>query len=140
MLRPISEVRFLAIQDGEIKGCYGSPGGLLLCKDVDFRSPFKVAIGCTNEHGEREVVGIAAEVKPWAGCIAWRITSKVDGYKRLVGVTGYPECVIARRMTAYDEAGYYADLVNLPEPILIEPVEAHDPIYSERLEKTLAQK
>jgi hypothetical protein len=80
---PVSDVCFLLIQ-GEIIGVADQPHKLNYA-DLDRANNFQVAIGCVNEFGKPEIIGIVAEGYPVPGCFTWRVSSELDGYNRLVG-------------------------------------------------------
>lgn len=97
----------------------------------DIFAGFKVAVGCVNEFGAREVIGVVADVQPLRGARTWFITSKQDGYNRHVGSTGSPDVLVANRLTVMLDDGDFDDLVNLPAPVQIQPGTALVAIDSE---------
>ena len=119
---------FLLIQGGVIASdrdpyCLIRKAG----SSYDIFAGFKIFIGCVNEFGVREIVGIVAEVLPLKGCKTWRITSKIDGYNRLVGPTGAPAELVASRLGGAMGRGDFDDLANLPAPVRIVPGDAPVP-------------
>ena len=114
----VSNVRFLLIQ-GEIIDACERPDKLNFAF-VDKVSGFKVAIACINELGSREVIGVVAEVRPMLGCTAWRISSELDGYRRLVGAAGEMRGLLRKRLCTYWRHRLFDDLCQLPQLILIE--------------------
>ena len=116
----VSDRTFLLIQDGIVAS--DSDLHCLIRKAsarCDVFAGFKVAIGCVNEHGEREIIGIVADVAFLMDCKTWRITSKQDGYSRHIGATGAPEVLVCNRLTVMLNDGDFDDLVNLPAPVTI---------------------
>ncbi len=116
----VSNVVFLLIQ-GEIIDVCERPDKLNFAF-VDTVSDFKVAIACTNEFGEREVIGIVAEARPMLGCMAWRVSSKIDGQRRLVGSVDGMKDLLRKRLQTYWQLHLFPDLCKLPPLILIEGV------------------
>ncbi len=114
----VSNVCFLLVQ-GEVIDVCERPDKLNF-SFVDTVNGFKVAIACTNELGEREVIGIVAEVRPMLGCSAWRISSELDGHRRLVGAAGEVRDFLRKRLCTYWRHRVFSDLCQLPTPILIE--------------------
>jgi hypothetical protein len=113
------KAQFLLIQDGVVD--YSENPGNLAYSFVDAFAGFQVAIGCVNEFGEREIIGIVADVAPVSGCNTWRVSSYQDGYNRLVGATGSPAAHVRVRLGVLYENGYFADLCNLPQPVTVMP-------------------
>ncbi len=114
----ISNVCFLLVQ-GEVIDVCEKPDKLNFAF-VDEVSGFQVAIACTNEFGEQEVIGIVAEMLPMLGCTTWRVSSEIDGHRRMVGVAGSMKDFIQKRLRAYRRLRLFADLCQLPAQILIE--------------------
>jgi len=113
----VSDVRFLLIQ-GEVVDTSARPGYLTF-SFIDDSSDFQVAIGCINEFGKPEVVGIVGEAYPMPGCIRWRISSLLDEYNRMVGITGRMADLLRGRLDVYWRQGQFSDLCNLPQPVTI---------------------
>ena len=122
----VTKRTFLLIKDGVVASAT-TPADLFRAylPDFDVLDGFKVAIGCTNEFGEREIVGIVADVAPLVGCVTWYITSYQDGYYRHIGATGAPDILVSNRLHSLYEAGDYDDLVNLPQAVRIVRGRAH---------------
>jgi len=118
----VSDVKFLLIQDGIVDSAE-NPAGLAF-SFVDAYAGFQVAIGCTNEFGQREIVSLVASVAPLAGASCWRVSSFQDGNNRLVGAAGSPASLVRVRLCAMYEHGRYDDLCQLPQPILVWPDKA----------------
>jgi hypothetical protein len=112
-----SNVCFLLIQ-GEIVD-YAPRPDTLVYSFIDDVSGFRVAIGCVNEHGEREIIGIIAEAHPVEGAKRWRVSSELDGYNRMVGIVDRMKDFIRGRLRVYWQQGRFSDLCQLPQPILV---------------------
>ena len=101
---------FLLIQDDEVLDVSRHPGkltwGLLSVK-----ADFQVYLGVMNEFNNYEVIGPCATYKHGPQP-TWRITSRMDGNRRLVGVTGTPGECIGQRLGALYTAGRFNDPVN----------------------------
>jgi len=115
------KAQFLLIQNGVVD-CSENPGNLAY-SFVDAFAGFQVAVGCVNEFGEREIVGIVADVVPVSGCNTWRISSHQDGYNRLIGAAGSPAAHVRVRLGVLYKNGYFVDLCNLPQPVMVMPGE-----------------
>lgn len=111
--------QFLLIQDG-IVDCAECPANLAF-SFIDAWIGFKVAVGCINEFGEHEIVGIVADVSRVIGCNTWRVSSSQDGYRRLIGATGSPASFVRARLDVMYRNGDFADLCQLPPAVLIMP-------------------
>ena len=116
-LRPGLNVRFLLIQEG-IVDCAPRPDTLAYAY-IDDTSDFQVAIGCVNEHDEREIIGIVAEAHPVEGAKTWRVSSELDGCNRMVGIAGLMKDFVKKRLRVYWHKGRFSDLCQLPQPVLI---------------------
>jgi len=114
----VSNVCFLLVQ-GEVIDVCERPDKLNFAF-VDMVSGFQVAIACVNELGDREVIGVVAEVRPMVGCTAWRISSELDGHRRLVGAAGEMRGLLRKRLCVYWRHRVFSDLCQLPARILIE--------------------
>lgn len=113
----VSNVRFLLIQ-GEIVDVSVRPDTLNYIF-VDDVSGFQVAVGCVNEFGKPEIIGIIAEMHPCVNARVYRISSEIDGYNRLVGITDRMKTIIQNRLGVYWRSGKFADLCNLPQPVIL---------------------
>ena len=113
----VSDVQFLLIQ-GEVLDAWQDPCNLGY-QVLDDTKPFKVAIGCVNEFGEQEIIGIVAVATPMPDCRRWIVSSHLDGYDRMVGCTDRMADYVKRRLSAYYRADMFSDLCNLPQPITI---------------------
>ena len=124
----VTDRTFLLIQ-GDIVASDSDPHSLIRKTSslYDVFAGFKVAIGCVNEHGEREIIGIVADVSPLKGCTTWLVTSKQDGYNRYVGATGSPDIFVSNRLWVMLSDGDFNDLCNLPPPVRIDPGKAPIP-------------
>lgn len=113
----VSKPVFLLIQ-GDVLDMWHSPSDLGY-QVLDDTEPFKVAIGCTNEFGEPEIVSTVAIATPMPNCVRWVVSSEMDGYNRVVGCTGRMADYIQDRLCSYYRSGRFSDLCNLPQPITI---------------------
>jgi len=111
--------QFLLIQDGIID-CAECPANLAF-SFIDAWIGFKVAVGCINEFGEHEIVGIVADVSRVIDCNTWRVSSSQDGYRRLIGATGSPASFVRTRLDTMHRNGDFADLCQLPPAVLVTP-------------------
>ncbi len=111
---------FLLIQGGEVVDSATKPERLAF-SFIDETVNFNVAIGCINEFGKQEVVGIVAGAYPTtdSACHCWRVTSFIDGADRLIGATGRISSFLRSRLMTYNNKGKFDDLANLPAPITI---------------------
>ena len=112
-----TNIRFLLIQ-GEIIDVSVRPDTLNFAF-VDAYSTFQVAIGCVNEFGKAEIVGIVARVDPMPSCTRWCVSSELDGYNRGIGIMGRMADFVKERLRVYWGKGRFSDLCQLPQPILI---------------------
>jgi hypothetical protein len=113
---------FLLIQDDHVVDWDTNPGHLSLA-GLDALAGFKIAVAHVNEFGDKEVIGIAADVAPLYGCATWRISSNQDGMHRLVNSGGCPARLARRRLRVMFTQGWYGDLCQLPLPVVITPGE-----------------
>jgi len=116
----MASVYFLLIQDDHVVDWDTNPAHLSLA-ELDAFAGFKVAVAHVNEFGDKEVVGIAADVLPLADCVTWRITSNQDGMHRLVNSAGCPARLARHRLRAMFAQGWFKDLCQLPLPVVITP-------------------
>jgi len=117
VLRVGSGIRFLLIQ-GDIVDCTSRPD-TLTCISIDDANDFQVAVGWVNDIGEREVVGIVAEAHPLADANRWRVSSELDGYSRMIGITGRMSEFIKNRLCVYWNNDRFYDLCQLPQPVIV---------------------
>ena len=113
----VSKVRFLLIQGG-IVDVSNRPDNLNY-DVIDDTAGFKVAIGCVNEFGEEEIIGIMAVATPTPDCRRWIVSSHVDGYDRMVGCTGRMADYVKGRLCSYYRNDMFSDLCQLPQPVTI---------------------
>jgi hypothetical protein len=113
----VSDVQFLLIQ-GEVVDASVRPDNLNY-DVIDDTAAFKVAIGCVNEFGEQEIIGIVAVATPTPDCRRWMVSSHMDGYDRMVGCTDRMADYVKRRLSAYYRADMFSDLCQLPQPVTI---------------------
>jgi hypothetical protein len=113
----VSKVRFLLIQ-GEVLDAWHNPDNLGY-QVLDDTKPFKVAIGCVNEFGEQEIIGIVAVATPTPDCKRWIVSSHMDGYDRMVGCTDRMADYVKSRLRSYYRSSMFSDLCQLPQPITI---------------------
>ena len=113
----VSKVRFLLIQ-GKVLDAWHHPNNLGY-QALDDTEPFKVAIGCVNEFGEQEIIGIVAVATPMPDCARWVVSSEMDGYDRMVGCTGRMADYVKDRLYSYYRNDMFSDLCKLPQPITI---------------------
>jgi hypothetical protein len=109
---------FILIQNNKVLDRSITPNFLRIGK-LDAYAGFKIAIGCINETGGREIVGIVADVGPLSGAKTWRISSPQDGLYRLVGVTDSPVELVTRRLGVMQGAGQFCDLTDLPVRVVL---------------------
>ena len=116
----VTNTTFLLIQGGVVASD-NDPYCLVrnAAMSYDIFAGFQIAIGCVNEFGAREIIGVVAVVAPLKGCSTWRVTSKQDGYNRHVGSTGAPDVLVCNRLTVMLDDGDFNDLCNLPTPVTI---------------------
>lgn len=114
---PVSDIRFLLVQ-GEVVDVSVQPDTLVYCF-IDDENDFEVAVGCINEFGKPEIVGIVGEVCPMEDCTVWRISSALDGYNRMVGIVGCMADLIRNRLGTMFRQGQFSDLCDLPQPVTI---------------------
>ena len=112
-----SKIRFLLIQE-EVVDVSVRPDTLAYYF-IDTESDFEVAIGCINEFDKPEIVGIIGEVRPMKGCAVWRISSRLDGYNRMIGITGTMATLLHTRLGTMFRQTRFTDLCNLPLPVTI---------------------
>lgn len=112
------KTRFLLIQGGSILGVATGPDNLLYSA-IDGTCDFDVAIGCINEFGKPEVVSIIASARPMADATHIRVISLIDGSNRMVGFGTSITSLIRTRLNSYFSSGYFDDLLQLPDTIVI---------------------
>jgi len=120
----MTDVRFLLIQENKVVDAADRPLRLNWWAVRAFAG-WRVAIGGVNEFGEREIVGIVAEVadlNTTDSCC--RITSEYDGYNRLIGNYPSPTKLVESVLERMYSARRFSDLANLPEPVEIWPATA----------------
>ena len=98
------------IQDDEVLDVSMDPSRLQWCL-LEVKKDFQVFLGVLNEFNKHEVVGPCATYKH-GQATTWRLTSRFDGNRRLVGVTGTPGQCIGQRLNALYMAGRFNDPVN----------------------------
>jgi len=113
----ISEICFLLIQ-GKVVNVSSRPD-MLDYSLIDDNNDFQVAVGCINEFGKAEVVDVAAEAYPTPGCVYWIVSSDLDGYNRMIGITGSMAEFVQGRLCIYLRQGRFHDLCCLPQLITI---------------------
>jgi len=113
---------FLLIQNDQVVDWTNAPDHLTF-GGLDAFAGFKIAVAHVNEFGDKEVIGLAADVAPLSGCTTWRITSNQDGQYRLINSGGCPAELVRRRLRVMFEQGWFEDLANLPLPVVITPGE-----------------
>ncbi len=101
---------FLLIQDDEVLDVSRDPGKLMWCL-LEVRADFQVYLGVRNEFDQNEVIGPCATYKH-GNSNSWHLTSKLDGNRRLVGITGTPGQCIGQRLETLYLAGHFSDPVN----------------------------
>jgi hypothetical protein len=101
---------FLLIQDEEVLDVTSDPSKLLWSL-LEAKKDFQVFLGIMNEFDKYEVVGPCATYKH-GPATAWRLTSRMDGNKRLVSITGTPGDCIGQRLGTLCKAGRFNDPVN----------------------------
>jgi hypothetical protein len=111
---------FLLIQDG-IKDAADNPSDLRYSR-IDPDHDFQVAVGCVNEFGEREIVGVIARAQPVEGCHSWRISSEIDGYSRLIGRRNCMSSVVKGRLHTFYRMGLFSDILQLPKAMVVSGV------------------
>lgn len=112
---------YLLIQGGKVKDHAIRPE-CLETTWIDQYAGFKVAIGCQIGSGEREIVGIIADVAPLLNSSCWRISSVQDGQYRLINSGPFPASLVKTRLRVLCEQGRFEDLANLPPCVVITPV------------------
>lgn len=113
----VSNVCFLLIQ-GKVVDVADRPDKLAYSL-INGSNDFQVAIGCVNEFGEQEVVDIVAHAHPTPDCVYWRVSSYLDGYNRMVGITGSMAEFVQGRLCIYLRQGRFHDLCCLPQPVTV---------------------
>ena len=86
---------------------------------LDNAANFQVAVGCINEFGKPEIVDFVARAFSSSGCAIYRVSSPIDGFNRMIGVTGTMAQFIQNRLNVCWHQDLYSDLCNLPVPIVI---------------------
>lgn len=112
------KTRFLLIQDEEILDVATGPDNLLYSA-VDGTAAFHVAIGCINEFGKPEVVGVIASAFPTVDATHLRVTSLMDFANRMTGFSVSMTVLIRNRLNSYYAQGYFDDILQLPDAIII---------------------
>ena len=112
------KTRFLLVQRGEILDTATEPNKLLYSA-VDGTTDFNVAIGCINEFDKPEVVRVVASAFPLADATHLRVTSMMDFENRMTGFSVSMTALMRNRLNAYYAQGYFDDLLQLPETIII---------------------
>jgi len=117
-LQELPVTYFLLIQGDSIVDCALRPNSLAydLIDDTD---DFQVVIGYVNEVGEREIVGTVAEAHPLVGAKRWCVSSELDGYNRIVGITHTMGEFIQERLRVYWGKDRFCDLCQLPQLVVI---------------------
>jgi hypothetical protein len=94
----------------------------MLCYSLvnDFTG-FQVAVGYT-EAANRKILGIIAQTFPTTHCTAWRVSSELDGYSRLTGISGRMSDFVLNRLRVYWQKGRFSDLNKLPQPVTVRGV------------------
>ncbi len=113
----IGDVKFILIQEG-IVDTANSPAALAFFS-LDVFMPFKVAVGCINEFGKAEIIGIVAEAHPIERCNVWYVSSELDGHNRMVSITGRMSDFVRGRLCTYYQNGKFSDLCNLPQMVTL---------------------
>lgn len=101
---------FLLIQDEEVLDVSRDPSKLMW-ELLEVKCDFQVFLGVRNEFHKYEVIGPCATYKH-GPATTWRITSRMDGNRRLVGVTGTPGECIGQRLGILATGGHFNDPVN----------------------------
>jgi hypothetical protein len=127
---------FILIQNDKVLSTAITPTFLRIEK-LDAYAGFKIAIGCINDWGEREIVGIAASVAPLSGAKAWRVSSYQDGMYRLINTAICPGTFVIRRLGAMQGAGQFIDLTDLPEQVVLTASGAVTPLSTEDVVEAL---
>lgn len=113
----VGDVKFILIQEG-IVDTANSPAALVF-SFLDVFTPFKVAVGCINEFGKAEIIGIVAAARPSKSCNVWYVSSELDGHNRMIGITGRMSDFVRGRLCTYYQNGKFSDLCNLPQMVTI---------------------
>lgn len=113
-------LKFLLLQDNTVFDSADEPGQLSLWGIEPFAG-FKIVLGYIDEGGEKEILGIAADVAPIGDCVTWRISSVQDGQHRLINSAGCPGRLARRRLHVMFTQGWFDNLCQLPMPVTIVP-------------------
>jgi hypothetical protein len=89
--------------------------------DIDSYTGFKIAVGIQTEWGEKEIIGVLADVAPLFGYNTWHITPSLGGGSYDMTTNDAPSNAVKHRLRLAMERGAFDDLANLPPPLTIEP-------------------
>lgn len=110
---------FLLIQEGRVVD-YCAVVSCLRIHTIDDCAGFKIAIGYQNEYGEKEVIGILADVAPLAACKIWGITPLYGGTPYSICTRSTPGEFVKHQLSVAHTQGNL-DLANLPPTMTIKP-------------------
>lgn len=127
---------FVLIQDNKVLDKAITPNFLRIDK-LDAYAGFKIAIGCINEWGEREIAGVVADVGLLSGAKTWRISSPTDGLYRLIGAAMNPAELVTNRLGVLQGSGEFSDLDNLPMRVVLTAFGPTTPMSTEDVVEAL---
>lgn len=113
---------YLLIQGGRVVD-HCTALGCLWLSDIDEYAGFTIAVGYQTEWGEKEVVGVIADVAPLpVACSNWRVTSETPGcLPYTINTPESPSDFVKWRLRTLAVKGYFDDLTNLPPTLTIKP-------------------
>ncbi len=113
---------FLLIQGGTVLDGTATPS-FLHYNRVNDRKGFQVAVGCVNEFGKKEILGVVANSIPKPGSTYLRLSSEIDNANRRGVSLLSPAEIIRQRLYIYWQKGRFDDLCQLPQTIVVVGVE-----------------
>ena len=113
---------FLLIQDGAVLDDAATPS-FLHFKRANQNKDFQVAVGCINESGKKEILGVVANAIPRPGYTSVRISSEIDNHSRRVGATHSLSELVRQRLSLYWRTGLFRDISYLPKTVVVIGVE-----------------
>lgn len=120
MLEELPITIYLLIQGGRVvDNC--SAFRCLRLYDIDSHAGFKIAVGCKNEWGEKEVIGVIVDVASLAGCKIWSVTPVTHGCSPYTIHTNDTPGDFVRHRLSLMIGGGHLDLANLPPTLTIKP-------------------